>query len=234
MIVINEKIKFQNPLIVTGFHSFGSVGTLAAQYLRDRLNAMEIGFLEVKSIPSAALLVKGEILYPIRIFYDKRGKILIFESEIPLPSECGKEIAEDIAHFAAKVRAKQVVCLEGLAGKDKSEDEEVYVIFNDRSLAKNLKDLKILETGIMFGLSTEIMLKCKSLSIPSICIMAKAHREFPDGKAAANVLKAFGKLYHLKIDLAPLIRESELFERKMLELLRKAEEIGERPEKIYG
>lgn len=234
MIVINEKLKLQNPLIVTGFHSFGSVGTLAAQYLRDRLNAKEIGFLEVKSIPSAALLLKGEILYPIRIFYDKKEKILIFESEIPLPSECAKEIAEDIAQFAVKVKAKQVVCLEGLAGKDKPGDEEVYVIFNDRSLAKNLKDFKILETGIMFGLSTEIMLKCKSFNIPSLCIMAKAHREFPDGKAAANVLKAFGKLYDLEIDLAPLIKESELFEQKMLELLKKAKEVEERPEKIYG
>lgn len=234
MINFYKTLKVSKPLVITGFHSFGSVGTLAAQYLRDKLNAEEVGFLEVENLPSTALLIKGEIVYPIRVFYAKEKNLVIFESELPLPQNVSKAIAEDIANFAQEKRAKAVVCLEGLAVKGEPTQSNVYVIFNERKLSTSLKGMKILDTGLIFGLSADILLKCKARRIPGICIMAEAYSQFPDGKAAANVLGTLGKLFKIPIDVEPLIRESEVFEKKMLEIVKRAREFEKRPPKIYG
>lgn len=234
MINLYKALKIAKPLVITGFHSFGSVGTLAAQYLRDKLNAEEIGFLEVQDLPSTALLIKGEIVYPIRIFYAKEKNLIIFESELPLPQEVSKPIAEDIANFSQERRARAVVCLEGLAVKGEPTQSNVYMIFNERKFGSSFKGMKVLDTGLIFGLSADILLKCKARKIPGICIMAEAYSQFPDGKAAANVLGAFGRLFKIDIDVEPLIKESELFEKKMLEIVKKARELEEKPPKIYG
>ncbi len=224
----------KNAIILEGFQGIGLVGTLAAQYVAEKTNSKVIGYVDVPEFPPIAILVNGKVRPPIRIHtFKKSGKnFIIFESELPIPQNFINPIANAIADFAKKHKVKEIISLEGLAVPKSPIVSKTYWISNTEKKFTHLKKYaSSLKSGIVIGVSAALLIKAKVRKIPAAVVMAEAHSNFPDGMAAASLIQLLDKIYKLRIDVAPLERESKRFEEKVWEIIEKAKQLREATEK---
>lgn len=239
-IKVDDKIKFNKPLVVLGFQGVGLVGTIAAQYLATTMGMKKVGYIHSSELPPLALLIDSEITHPIRIYTNNTHDLIIVESELPIPKKLAYEISDELVKFAGKVKAKEIICLEGIASLDGDEISDVYLM---RTTEKKFKNkVKELRNGIIIGLSASVLLKCLEGRVTATCLMAESRDGIPDGLAAASVLEKFGELYKIPVDTASLKKQSAEFEKKLGRVISQARklsktEAGIKPpshEAIYG
>jgi len=227
----------KNAIIFEGFQGIGLVATLAAQYIADKTNAKMIGHITSSGFPPMALLVNGEIKNPMVVYHFKKNgqNYLIFESELPVPHKLINGLAETIAEFAKKNKAKQIVCLEGIATTHAPVESNVFAFATSKLLDKKIKSkVAILQNGIIVGVSAALMTHAKILDVPSICLIAEAHADFPDGIAAAGLVKKVNLIYGFDIDVSSLEKESKKFEDQLLSVIDKAQLVSESETKSPG
>ncbi|MCD6575798.1 MAG: proteasome assembly chaperone family protein [Nanoarchaeota archaeon] len=237
--IVVEKPIPRNAIILEGFQGVGLVGTLAAQYIADQQNAEIIGYVDVPEFPPIAILVNGKVREPIRIYKFKKGTntFVVFESELPIPQKFVNSIAREIANFAKKNKVKEIISLEGLAVPKSPSESKVYWISNNKSkFEKKFKSVQLLKSGIVIGVSAALLIQSKTRKVPAAVLMAEAHADFPDGMAAASLIKAINKIYGLNVDVEPLEKESKRFEEKVWQIIEKAKQLkqaDERPNETY-
>nr|MBD3312185.1 hypothetical protein [archaeon] len=239
--VIKRGIKFKKPVIIEGFQGVGLVGTLSAQYLSQQLDFEQIGFIDSEGVPPMALLVDGKVMNPIKIYANKARDIVIIESELSIPRKIIYELSEMIADWAKKIKAQEIICLEGINVPEEERDYEIFGMSTDEKKMKKLinKGVKRLDNGIIIGMSAALLLKSMEKKVPATCLLIESRRNFPDGHAAAELLKVMGSIYDFKIDVADLKKQANAFEKKIDKVLshvKKLKKIEGDSEKtsIYG
>ena len=226
-IIINAKIP-KNAILIEGFQGVGLVGTLAAQYLVDKKKAEIIGYMDSLEFPPIAILSNGIIRTPIRIhkFKNKGKTFIVFESELPIPQLLINKIATELSNFAKKNKIKEIISLEGLAIPKGPINPKTHWVSNmGDKFPKFKKESNLLKNGVVIGVSASLLIKSKINKIPAIVLMAEAHPNFPDGIAAANIIKLMNKIYNLGIDTSPLEKESKKFEDQIWGVIRKANQL---------
>jgi len=236
---VDEIKSFNKPLIILGFQGVGLVGTIAAQYLAANMKMDKVGYISSPELPPLALLIEGEIVHPIRIYSNKARDIIIIESELPIQQKLSYQISDEIINFAKKVKAREILCLEGIASLDGDEISDVY--FMRTNEAKFKGKVRELKNGIIIGLSASVMLKSLETKVLATCLMAESRSDMPDGVAAAAVLDKFKDLYGLTVDTGSLKKQAVDFEKKLGRVLKEAGKFanntGIKPpsqEAIYG
>jgi len=240
-LVVNKGVTFKAPVIIEGFQGIGLVGTLTAQYMAQKMGFEMIGYVDSEGIPPLALLVNGEIRNPVKIFSNKQRDIIIIESELSIPRKIIYELSEELAKWAKKIGAREIVCIEGIAVPDEERDYEVLGMSTDVKLMANLskKGVKKLDNGIVIGMSAALLLKSKNYNVPATCLMVESRDKFPDGMAAAAVIDTLGKIYNFKIDVTELKNQATAFEKKIEKVLTHAQQLshiedGSPKRSIYG
>ncbi len=230
--VVCKKLKSKRPVIIEGFPGVGLVGSIAAKYLSQQLKAKEIGYIESPHLPPVSFVFEGEVFNPIRIYESAKNNIVIVESEFPVPEKLVNDVGESIARWAKEVKAEKIICLEGINAQSGGT---VYAITTSQKI-KAPKNLKKVETGYMMGVSASLMLQCKDINLPGLCLMAETHSSFPDGMAAAKIVGELNTMFSFGINTAPLEKEAKGFEDKIKDLLEKTKNITEKKDdkSIYG
>lgn len=222
--VLPKSINLQGWTIVSGFQGTGLVGVLAAQYMAKKLGAEQIGYIESNKLPPVAILSEGEIKHPIRIFSSVRNKLIIVESELPIPKDLVFEIAEELNKWAAKNKAKEIICVEGISVEEAGPHPKTFVVVSQPSLEKKaVKTTELLKNGLIVGVAAAMLLESKDIGMPNTCYLAESHANFPDGRAAAAIIDKLNVVLNLKIDTKPLVEEATKFESKLKELIKKAQ-----------
>ena len=226
--VIKNGVTFKKPVIITGFQGVGLIGTLSAQYMAQKLGFEQIGFVDSEGVPPMALLVNGKIMNPVKIYTNKDHDIIIIESELSIPRKIIYELSETIAKWAKKIKAKEIVCLEGINVPEEERDFDIFGMSTDKKLMALLisKGVKKLENGIIIGMSAALMLKSMQYNVNATCLMIESRRSFPDGYAAAELLKALGIIYNFKIDVNELKKQASDFEKKIQKVLTHFKELN--------
>ena len=231
-IVIEGKAP-KNAIIFEGFQGVGLVGTLAAQYIADKTKAKLIGYINSTLLPPMALLVNGEMKHPMKVyqFKHKGQEFIIFESELPIPQKIVSKIAEKIAQFAKENKSKELMCFEGLAAKEPPIVSNVFGVTTKKGGNKKFeKVVKTLQNGIIIGVSAATLMQAKIYDLPAYCLIAEAHADFPDGLAAAALIKKVNMLYDMNIDVTELEKESQRFEDNVWKVIEKAHQLKESDE----
>ncbi|MDD5417884.1 MAG: PAC2 family protein [Candidatus Nanoarchaeia archaeon] len=211
-----------NPTVIAGFSGVGLVGTLAAQYLTEQLDMEQVGYIDSYELAPIAILSKGEIKHPIRVFRDKKRNIMLFESEFPIPKRLAYELAKDIINFSKRVKAKKIICLEGISSQS-DEKPKTYTITSNLKLKKELGvKSEVMDNGIIMGVSAAILLESKMSNIPAACLLVQSNPQFPDGKAAAALVSNISELMNLNISTDRLISEANAFESNIKKIIEKA------------
>jgi len=220
--IITEKLSVKNPIIVEGFPGVGLVGSIAAKYLVQEIKAKQIGFVQSNHLPPVSFVFEGQIYNPIRIHESKKYNMLIIESEFPVPGDVVHELGDAIADWSKKIGASKLICLEGINNPKLKNKPSVFIASSGNKKDYGIEQVK---SGYIIGVSASMMLRAKEINMPGICLMVESHVGYPDGMAAATLLQKLSNMLTIKLDVQPLEKEAEQFEKQVKTLVEKAHEI---------
>lgn len=220
--------------IIDGFPSVGLVSTIAANYLIDMLRLKQIGVIDGDQFPTLSVVHNGEPLAPARIYGGERAgdgrreKIVVFVSEFQPAPNLIRPISEAMLRWAKEKKADYMISPEGLVLEGPAADDdkvEVYGIGSTDRIQQLLKTHGVapFTRGIITGVSGILLTLGKREGFDVLSILAEAHANYPDARSAAVVIDVIAKLLGMKIDVAPLHREAEGFERQIKQLQAQAQ-----------
>lgn len=206
----------KNPIIIEGFPGFGFVSTIVTEFLIKHLNAKRIGDLSSTKLAPMIAIHNSELVDPLEVYYDSKHNIIILRA---LSSVAGAEweIANMIAETARKLKAKEIIGVEGVASENIGKESKVYYYTNLKNGKFDKIKINNFKNGIIVGVTGALLLSAKDL--PLSCIFVDANPAIPDSRAAGEIVKILDDYLNLKIDYKPLIKAAEDFEGKLKQLL---------------
>ncbi len=235
-IVLTEKIP-KNFVLIEGFQGIGFVATIAAEYLAEKMKAKQVGYIWSDEIPPLLILYHGKINYLMRIYHfkHKNRNFVIIVSELPIPTKMTYEISSEVIKWAKKNKCKEIVSFEGVVVPTIIREPKVYGIANFADLTKRIsKYVEPLKNGLILGMSASLLMESKNYKIPAYCMLAEAHPDYPDARAAAALINKFNEIYGTNVSSDELLKEAEDIEKKLMAVVEKAKKLsGERETKQY-
>jgi len=219
-IELSEKPK--NPVIIEGFPGFGFVSTIATEFLIKHLNAKKIGRFSTNKLLPVSVIHNSKLMEPLEIYFAKKENIIILRTMTNV-SGAEWDIADIVADLAVKLKAREVISIEGIASSEKSKDNSKVYYFSNKN-NKKFENIKVqnLKDGIVMGVTGVLLLK--SDKFPMSCLFAEANQGLPDSRAAGEVIKVLDEYLDLKVDYKPLMKTAEEVEDKVKDLLTKIKE----------
>ena len=134
-------------------------------------------------------------------------------------------LANVIMDWAIEKGCRLIISPEGMVVEGETEEGSIASAY---AIASTLKAKEILisanipqfKNGIIAGVSGVLLNKGKRENFDVISILAEAHPNYPDARAAAAAIEVITKLLEIEIDVAPLYKEAERIE-KQLQILQK-------------
>ncbi|MEK6820515.1 MAG: PAC2 family protein [Nanoarchaeota archaeon] len=229
-IELNERPK--SPTIIEGFPGFGFVSTITTEFLIKHLNAKRIGSIYSNKLSPMIAIHNSEVIEPLEIHYAKKNNIVILRA-LTKTNGIEWEIAEAIVELAKKLKAKEVIGIEGIAS-DHDGKLDTYCFTNMQNKKFSKINIPTLSEGIIVGVTGVLLLKKKEL--PLSCIFVEANPDLPDSRAAGEIIKILDSYLGLKVDYKPLLKTAAEFESRLKEMLtqtRKTVEQKQKKEESY-
>ncbi|HEB37548.1 MAG TPA: proteasome assembly chaperone family protein [Thermoplasmatales archaeon] len=240
-----EEIDMKDGTVIAGFPSIGLVSTIAANYLIDALGLRQVGAMDSKYFPTLSVVHSAEPLSPVRIYAgipDRGQKIAIFVSEFRPKPNLITPIAEEIMKWAIKKKCKFLISPEGMVveGKEGEATKGAAYAIGSTEDARNLlvqQGIAQFKNGIIAGVSGVLLNKGKHENFSVISILAEAHPNYPDARAAAAAIEAIALILGIDVNVAPLYEEAERIERQLHLLHKQAKPVvtqDQTPGPMYG
>lgn len=245
-----KRIDLKEATIIDGFPSVGLVSSIAANYLIKVLDMEHIGIMDSVHFPTVSLIRDARPLSPVRIYAGKKERggdqIVAFISEFQAPPNLVRPISYTLVDWAQEQRCKMIVSPEGLVVDPELRDsaEISDVVFGIASTARGRELLKqhgiqSFEEGIISGIAGVLLNEGRKRDFNVLTLLAEAHPDFPDAKAAAIVLEAIDDiLLGIDFDAKPLFEEAQRIEERIREIQKQAvtkkDERGPPRPSMYG
>ena len=213
-LILNKKPR-PGCILVEGSPGVGLVGTIATEFLIRHLKAEEIGFIRGLGVPPMVALHDNKVVKPMGVYYSPKNNLVILHF---ISGSLGNEwdLSSLILDFVQKQKIKEIISLESVAvqGGGILAKEKSYYYTNNSDHAKQLKKLGVdeLKEGIVMG-TTSILIS--STTLPLTCLFGETHSKLPDSKAAAGILDVISAFLNLNINVQPLRKSAEEFEKKI-------------------
>jgi len=217
-------IDLKDATVIAGFPSIGLVSTIAANYLIDALNLKQIGCINSPDFPALSVVHTGEPLSPVRIYAGTQpgsGKIVVFVSEFKPKPNLINAISDAIMKWATEKGCKILISPEGMVVEGKNSEDDAMVdayAIGSTENARNMltkKDIAQFKNGIIAGVSGVLLNRGKQANFDVISILAEAHPNYPDAKAAAAAINVIALIMGVEINVTPLYEESERIEKQL-------------------
>ena len=215
--------KLKNPVIFAGFVGAGLVGTIAVDYIINKLNMKEIGFLRSKHLPPSTVFMQGRLRHPFRLYANNDGSICVIICEIIINREGLYTIASTILDWAEKKGSNEIGILDGVAS-DKHDKKAFCAAEVDLCRVMEEHGIKMIPQGFITGISGGILNECLIRKIHGVTLLAKANDRVPDTLAAVTLIDAINKVYGIKVDTKELKKQKNQIGYELKELSNKYSE----------
>ncbi len=205
------------PLLLAAWPGMGNVGLIAMDYLRRRLNAKLFAEIDMSPffIPDSIIVKDGiaqlpEI--PSSVFhYATNPDVIIFESNAQIGGKDGITIIKTILDIARQHKVSRIFTAAALAQPMSFQaTSDVLVACSGTPHLDSIKHFGVvpMPDGYIAGLNGLLLGVAASRGIDAACLLATmpsyaANMPYP--KASLEVVKVFGKILSLDLDLAELL-----------------------------
>lgn len=228
-IILEEKVKLKDPILVVGLTGIGNVGRTAVSYLIGHLKAKKFGTLYSPHFPHIAIVNEnGEMELLKNEFYYHHGKkdvILMTGHTQSISPEGHYEIAYKVVEFAKQLGVKDIITIGGFGSGEIVEKPAIYGIASDSKLEKNYSKTNIKfdhNVGEVIGASGLFIGVGKRMGINGVCLLGETPGFLlSDPKATEEILKVLEKILKIKVDYKNLnekVKELEKVIRKIQKL----------------
>jgi predicted ATP-grasp superfamily ATP-dependent carboligase len=213
------KADLHDALVVAAFPTTGSSASIAAQYLIRNLELPLVGHLRVPELSSITAIQDGRATSAVRVFggevacrLDKKcPRIYLITTELAAPPAVAMGLADAILRWSAEGGAHLVLALEGVVRGEGDDTPDVFCAAADGGVLAELQKTGIpaMERALIGGITAHLLLLAATRKVRSGCVMVEATRDHPDGRAAAKLIEALGKIVpDVLIDAKPLMDEA--------------------------
>jgi len=223
--IVSEDV--EDAIILEGSPELGLIGNILGWLLVEQLDMKLIGFVDSKYFPPLAVLYNGVTMHPFRI-YSTDG-IVLFLSDFIIPPAVTYDMANAIVDWAEKNNSKEILTFNSVVVREKTG--QIAGAGNSEDVIKSLSDMDIpiMPFGNINGLSGTLMIRSKIRGIPASCLFAEVLNQYPDPRAAANMVETLNKKLNINVDPDPLLKEAEEIESRLKELANTVHEGQESP-----
>jgi len=211
-----KKTVLKSPVVFAGFVGAGLVGPLAVGCMIDKLKMKEIAYFRSKHLPPSTVFMQGRLRHPFRFYSNNDGTICAIICEITLPSGL-HDIVNTILDWAEKKGSHEIVILDGVASTS-HDDKAFCAAEEDLSRVMEDSDIKMIPQGFITGVAGGLLNECLVRKIQGVTLLVKANDKGPDPLAAATLVKAVNRAYHMDIDTTELKKEKKRIDADFKEL----------------
>jgi uncharacterized protein len=232
--VISKPLPMHDASVLIGFPGSGLVGTIALQYMVDQLDFEQIGTMTSKFFPPLAMMNKGVINDPVRIYI--KNDITAIVADIPIHPMICYETSRDIIDWLAQFKPKEVVTIAGIITNE-PEKRVFGVATTTDALARIQEHALILPIGSISGIASSLLTECKARGIPGYGLLGETVNA-PDPRSSAATIEVLNKMYNLGLDVKPLIDQAVEIEQSMGKIAEEVQQSAEQSPKkdliMYG
>ena len=212
----------ENGAVLMGFPGSGLVGTIALQYMVDQLEFEQIGSMNSRFFPPLAMMNKGLINDPVRVYAKQTGdySLAAIVADIPIAPPICYEISTAIMEWLEPFAPKEVLTIAGIVTNE--PEKRVFGVATTPQALQRIQDhTLVLPIGSISGIASSVLTECKSRNIPAVGLLGETVNA-PDPRASAATIEVLNKMYNLALDVQPLIEQAVEIEQSMGKL---AEEV---------
>ena len=202
-----KKTDLKSPIIFAGFVGAGLVGPLSVGYMIEKLKMEEIGYLRSKHLPPSTVFMQGRLRHPFRLYANKEGTVCAIICEITLPFGL-HDIVNTILDWAEEKGSHEIVILDGVASA--THDDKAFCAAED-DLCRVMEDIdiKMIPQGFITGVVGGLLNECLVRKIQGVTLLVKASEKSADPLAAATLVDAVNRAYHMNIDTTELRKDKK-------------------------
>ena len=225
----------EGAMMVVGFPTHGLVGSVAASYLVHSLDMSQIAYMISEEFPPTVIMEEGVVSAPVRFYASKLvcgvdrscDQLLVVMADIQPPVHLLNPIGRALLDWAQAKGVQLVVAVEGQPIESETRGDARVVAMANRAAASLLEKYRFdAANGVVTGLAGGLLLGAIGRSLPVLCLVAQAHKDYPDARAAAKVIETINPLVPLLVlDTKPLrdkAREIEFEVRRTLQQTRES------------
>jgi len=222
-------------MMVIGFPTHGLVGSVAASYLVHALEMSPVAYMTSESFPPTVIMEEGVVSAPVRFYASKLvcgvdrscEQLVVAISDIQPPVEVLSALSRQLLDWAEAKGIQLLVVVEGQPVDEAVHGDARVVAMANRAAAPLLAKYGFsAANGVVTGFAGGLLLAAIGRPIPVLCLVAQAHKDYPDARAAAKVIETVNPLVPLLVlNTKPLREKAEQIEaevRHSLQLQEKA------------
>jgi len=212
--IFSKPLSSEGASVLMGFPGSGLVGSIALQYMVDQLEFELIGCMTSKFFPPLAMMNKGVINVPVRIY--EKDKIVVIVADIPIHPMICFEVSNGIMDWLTPFKIREVVTIAGIITNE-VEKRVFGVATTDEAMPRIQDTTIILPMGSISGIASSVLTECKIRGIPAYGLLGETINA-PDPRAAASSIEVLNKMFDISLDVQPLLEQAEEIEATMHKL----------------
>lgn len=221
-------------MMVVGFPTHGLVGSVAASYLVHSLDMTSVAYMTSEAFPPTVIMEEGVVSAPIRFYASKLvcgvdkscEQLVVAISDIQPPPETLGSLGRVILDWAEEKGIQLIVAIEGQPLEQDVRGDARVVAMANRAAAPLLGKYRYEPAnGVVTGFAGGLLLGAIHRSTPVLCVVAQAHKDYPDARAAAKVIETINPVVPLMVlDTKPLREKAREIEAQVRRSLAKQQE----------
>ncbi len=214
--------------LVLGLPDAGLVGSIASGHLVTTLKLQDsVGIESYGYLPPTAVVVNGEVKYPLRIYSGNELSVLVTEV-MPIASGI-VPLAIAIVEFARKRGIEYIIGLSGLGNPTRAETQpSLYWVATTPEAAKLASLIgesgKQFPDGLIVGPYATILKESVKRGVNTLLLLTDSFIDIPDPEAAAVALQGFSKATGIQVDVTRLLQEAETLRLRLQGMAREAKD----------
>jgi uncharacterized protein len=233
-IVDTREGSLKGAMMVVGFPTHGLVGSVAASYLVHSLDMSLIAYMISEEFPPTVIMEEGVVAAPVRLYASKLvcgvdrscDQLVVVIADIQPPVEMLNRLGRILLDWAESKGVQLIVTIEGQPVENEVKGDARVVAMANRAAAPLLEKYHFqLANGVVTGLAGGILLGAIGRVTPVLCLVAQAHKDYPDARAAAKVIETVNPLVPLLVlDTKPLREKARQIESEVRRTLQQTRE----------
>jgi hypothetical protein len=222
-ITYHEKPELNKPTLIVGLSGVGNVGLIAAHHLIKNTNAKK--FAEIHSpyfihplAPVPGIMSLNGVIEPMKdeIHYDKTHNLIILIGYYQgSTTESYYRLMEEIHQMCQEFEVTRIITLGGygIGTKDKPQ---VYSVVSHSELIDTIAAQDVIfQSGLngpIAGMSGLLIKLAKDNNIDGIFLAASTQGNYPDPRAAKEILQRAASILNIPLDTTDIDNEIQLLE----------------------
>ena len=229
--VIPSSAKFENTVLLTGFHGIGYAGYWTIKYLVQKLEAQRVAFVDSETVSPVGSTSQGKLVTPYEFF--QKDDLTIFKVEVPPYRGAEIEFYRKLSEWITKANFREVALVGGLDLSLRTDDSSFRLVHTSAYKPRDiLSEAKLLEDDQIIVGPVAIMLNYfEAHNFPAYAILAYSSTERVDPRAAVASIDILSKCYSFNVDVEPLLKGAEVVETEITK--QQDRKLGRSSESIY-